>query len=199
MNTDSPKHPANPYTNIPYSAAQLARIWEFLSMNGDRSMSKIEEQVIIPYIRFRSIMSVHQVIHLFETPSATLMIPEHPEKESERMLMEAMVPTKNVFDDKKEIVNDVMTALFTIIHASNLENTAIIPSTKIQYYVYSKFMADGLVKTIHMVREFVKKNTMKPHIIPKDYPYADKLNVYLHLIPAPMPAPLNVVEPLKPA
>lgn len=183
MNTDSPKHPANPYTNLPYTIAQLSRIWEFLTKNGDRSMSNIEGQAIIPYIRFRSIMSVHQVIHLFETPSATLMVPEHPEKESERMIMECMIPTENVCDDKKEVVSDVMSALFTVINATNPDNLAMIPSTKIQNYVYSCFMSYGIIKTIKMVRNFVKLNEKKYYIIPKHYPFADKAGVFLHLLP----------------
>jgi len=183
MNTDSPKHPANPYTNIPYTLPQLARIWEFMTANGDRIMSNMEYQVTIPYIRFRSIMSVHQVIHLFETPSATLLTLEHPEKESERMIMESMIPTKDVYDDKKDLVSDVMSALFTVIHATNLENVALIPSTKTEHYVYSTFMSGGILNTIKMVREFVKTNTKKKHIIRKQYPYADMSGVFLHLLP----------------
>lgn len=183
MNFDSPKHPANPYTNIKYSTAQLSRIWEFMMANSDRSMSRIDTQVIIPYIRFHSIMTVHQVIHLFETPSATLLTPEHPEKESEKMIMDCMIPVGNIFDDKKDIVTDIMTALFTVINATNLDNVAIIPSTKAEYYVYSKFMSNGILKTIKMVREFVNINTKKVRILPKQYPYADKSDVYLHLLP----------------
>lgn len=185
MNHDSPKHPANPYTNLQYTTSQISSIWEFLSKNGDRFMTNIESQVIMYYLRFQSIIIVHQIIHLLESPNCTMIKLLYPEIQSEKLLMESMVPTTNITEDKQDIIQTIIAALFTVITIESQDNVALIPSNKLEYYVYSAYLTKGAIKTIKMVKDLIQNNKKTLQICYRNYDTKKYDSIYLHLINEP--------------